>query len=252
MIQPETDRPQAKATSLGKILVGADGCPAGWICVILDSAIGRIASAIHACANDVLHQKAEVIAIDIPIGLTDKGPRECDREARRRLGALRRSSVFPAPLRPALAAESRLQASEITTQADGRRVSAQAFGIFRKVREVDDALRADPDLGSRVFEVHPELSFWAWNGERAMRERKKSPAGKAERRRLIEAHFGLRIIEEVRTRQAHRRKAPAAQCASATQMGYEAFPLPPPAAIKSPHCECGGGQKPNATPPCSP
>ena len=43
-----------------------------------------------------------VFSIDIPIGLTDSGPRQCDIQARRLLGARRGTSVFPAPIRPAL------------------------------------------------------------------------------------------------------------------------------------------------------
>src|SRR5258708_162894 len=38
---------------------------------------------------------AVVIAIDIPIGLTDHGPRRCDLDARRHLGPKRGTSVFP-------------------------------------------------------------------------------------------------------------------------------------------------------------
>jgi predicted RNase H-like nuclease len=54
-----------------------------------------------------------------------------------------------------------------------RKVSKQLFNIAPKIREVDEALRADPGAAERVFEVHPELAFWRLNGERALTEPKK-------------------------------------------------------------------------------
>src|SRR5271157_3482359 len=49
----------------------------------------------------------DIIAIDIPIGLLDAyeiGGRACDRAARKFLGKPRGNSIFPAPVRPVLAA----------------------------------------------------------------------------------------------------------------------------------------------------
>ena len=54
-----------------------------------------------------------------------------------------------------------------------RKVSKQLFNIAPKIREVDEALRAKPEIADRVFEVHPELAFWRLNGERALTEPKK-------------------------------------------------------------------------------
>ena len=54
-----------------------------------------------------------------------------------------------------------------------RKVSKQLFNIASKIREVDEALRAGPEVAARVFEVHPELAFWRLNGERALPDPKK-------------------------------------------------------------------------------
>ena len=64
--------------------------------------------------------------------------------------------------------------------------------IAPKIREVDAALRDDPALAGRVFEVHPEVAFWRLNGERALSEPKKVKGkcyepGLALRRRLLAA-----------------------------------------------------------------
>ena len=121
--------------------------------------------------------------MDIPIGLPERGARDCDLEARRRLGD-RGSSVFPAPLRPTLNAPSREEASRIRFEIEGKRVSCQAFAIVRKVREVDRALVGNLAARRRVVEVHPELSFAMWHGG-PMPHGKHERAGREERLRLI-------------------------------------------------------------------
>jgi predicted RNase H-like nuclease len=52
-------------------------------------------------------------------------------------------------------------------------VSKQLFNIAPKIREVDEALRADAAAAQRAFEVHPELAFWRLNGGRPLGEPKK-------------------------------------------------------------------------------
>jgi len=96
-------------------LAGVDGCKGRWLAVWLDLKTGVISSRVFDSAKDLCGALASVavIAADVPIGLTNRGPRECDREARKRLGRPRASSVFPAPIRAALAAGSRTQASRI-------------------------------------------------------------------------------------------------------------------------------------------
>ncbi|MBI2433807.1 MAG: DUF429 domain-containing protein [Candidatus Hydrogenedentes bacterium] len=47
-------------------------------------------------------------------------------------------------------------------------------------------------------EIHPEVCFWAWNGEKPMANNKKIPAGRAEReglvrRRYSEAYDAVRL-----------------------------------------------------------
>lgn len=142
-----------------------------------------------------------IVAIDVPIGLPESGLRECDKLAREMLGRPRRNSVFPVPIRAALDTESREEASEITEAVDERRVSCQSFSIYKKIAEVDGLLRSSSALRKRVFEVHPEVCFWAWNGEVPMKNGKKSEAGLRERRRLVVAEFGTRgqrVIEGLR------------------------------------------------------
>jgi predicted RNase H-like nuclease len=141
-------------------------------------------------ARQLVEEAPGIIAVDVPIGLPESGGRECDQLARRLLGYPRRNSVFAVPIRAALHATIRKAASRITQRIDGRRVGCQSFALYKKIAEWDRLLRGDSPLQKRIYEVHPEVSFWAWNGTRPMTHRKKTPDGKAERRKLIRRTFG--------------------------------------------------------------
>jgi len=183
------------------IVAGVDGCKTGLLCIAKDFDTGLIISDVFGNAQLLLQHKLElsVIAIDVPIGLTENGSRQCDIEARKLLGP-RASSVFPAPIRSALQSKTRQHADEIRRKIEGKGVSAQAFGIYKKVLELDKTLSAQPQLQQQVKEVHPELCFWAWNNKRAMSYKKKSNDGRAERRNLVTKHFGTKVIEEIRAK----------------------------------------------------
>jgi predicted RNase H-like nuclease len=169
------------------VVAGVDGCPSEWLCVAKDLGSGTTVGRILAHIGDALTliPRSLVLTIDVPIGLTDAGPRDCDREARAKLGVPRSSSIFPAPIRPTLKATDYLDACHLGVKADGRKLSRQTWAILGKIREVDTFLRSDPARQEWVREVHPEICFWAWNGNRAMSHRKKSPAGKVEREALV-------------------------------------------------------------------
>ncbi len=187
-------------------LAGVDGCKGRWFRAARDPSSGALAFELLGGVADLVRSapRPEIVALDMPIGLPDRGPRACDREARQLLGP-RRSSVFPAPIRPALVARSQQEASEITRRADGRGVAAQAFAIFAAVRRVDGALARDPALRAALREVHPELSFWAWNGRNPLPFSKRTPDGARLRRALAEAWLGPGIL--VRARGPHGRNA---------------------------------------------
>lgn len=182
--------PVALESDLKRFAVaGADGCRGGWVCATRSPRGGAVEVRCVASARELLEGLPgwSVLAIDIPIGLTDAGPRACDLEARRRLGWPRSSSVFPAPIRPALHARSRARASQITRRCSGRGVGAQAFALWPRIRAIDALV--DPRC-ERVFEVHPELAFVALNGGRRLAHSKHDARGLARRVRLVDRAFG--------------------------------------------------------------
>ena len=189
--------------------VGVDGCKAGWIGVGLGDDDGcpkvkvcKEFADLVACFGD-----ACVILVDIPIGLyEDAAPRACDIEARKKLGRKRQGAVFSTPPRPfvdkvALTPEWDWTTAHGKTYREahaeankwhrdkfrGKGIAAQAFGITRKIGEMDEYLPkhlgADSPMPT-IREVHPEICFWALNGgnpDSAMATSKKKPLGFGER-----------------------------------------------------------------------
>lgn len=180
------ERPEASLA----LVVGVDGCPNGWLAVSRRDGRAvhcqRLASLADLFTDNIT---PTVVAIDVPIGLLERGARECDIEARRLLGP-RRSSVFTAPIRPLLTATSQAEASRIRHQLEGKRVSIQAWAIVAKILAVDRLLRGSPSLREIIREVHPELCFFFLNGKRPMTESKKKAGGRAERVSLLRGWCG--------------------------------------------------------------
>jgi predicted RNase H-like nuclease len=179
-----------EGTAPTETLIGIDGCPGGWLAVFVQER-SRLRAQVFPNFGDLLNAvpPGSVIGVDIPIGLPNTGPRPCDLEARQRLKMPRSASVFPAPLRACLGATSYKEAAKIRYKIEGKKMSLQAFGILKKVAEVDALLLNDKRLAERVVEVHPEVSFMEWNSKRPMKHSKHKQEGKAERAKLIEKEW---------------------------------------------------------------
>jgi len=129
--------------------------------------------------------------IDMPIGLPERGYRQCDIEARALVGP----RVF-------LGARSGLWHFRTLNEANryywceegtGRGVSMQLFCIREKLRELNE-LPAPP----RVFEAHPELIFWRLAGR--VLESKNTAKGRMERVKILEENGIGRIRPWLRQR----------------------------------------------------
>ncbi len=178
-----------------RAVCGVDGCRGGWVAIVRDLDSGAVTCRLFRSFAELVQWRPppEVVAVDIPIGLPDAGPRECDREARRLLGRPRASSVFPAPIRAVLDAHSHAEASRRRQRVEGRRLSIQTWLIVPKIREVDAVLRQEPSLRARVREAHPEVSFFFLRGGAPMAHGKRSAAGREERRRALVRVFGAAV-----------------------------------------------------------
>lgn len=170
-------------------IAGVDGCPGGWVAAV-DRGGGACEILVVPRLEDLLDREPfRLVTVDIPIGLTETGPRPPDNLTRRFLGTVRGTSVMPAPIRPAAYAKSHVEATAIRRAAEGKGVAIQAYGIYAKVAEVDALMRSSDAARNVVVEVHPEVSFALWRGAPIV-EKKKTKEGAAIRRALVEAEFG--------------------------------------------------------------
>ncbi len=156
-----------------------DGARAGWLAVIWrDGALeAELAPRFPAlpCAE------LRAVAVDMPIGLSDAGPRACDLAARRLLPRGRKSSVFAPPRRYMLGL-AHAEANAQGKAREGTGLAKQSWHIGRRIAELDAALT--PADQTRVFESHPELIFHRLNGGAAL-PRKTTREGRAARLRLL-------------------------------------------------------------------
>jgi len=187
-------------------IAGLDGCKGGWVAVIVEPDGSAHAERIARVAELFERPLApHLAAVDMPIGLPErieaKG-RAPERLVRSHLGG-RQSSVFSMPSRAAVYAgiDDAVPEAEryrhacsvaLATSTPPRAVAKQGFALFRKIIQIDQWLRDNPALQPRVFECHPEVSFWAMNGRTALDQPKKAKnaphrPGLALRRRLLEA-----------------------------------------------------------------
>lgn len=171
-------------TMTTELVLGIDGCRYGWI--VASSQNDQLPTfSIHRHLKHLEERFGtwELALIDMPIGLPTTSSRLCDREARKRLGRSRSSSVFPVPCRAAMSVCDYETACLVNRQHLGVALSKQTWHILPKIRELDEwirSTRAEP-----VRECHPELAFWALNGHKPLSHGKKSVAGQAERLDLL-------------------------------------------------------------------
>ncbi|WP_417433370.1 DUF429 domain-containing protein [Hoeflea sp.] len=182
-----------------EVLVGVDGCRAGWIALVLRPCDTTPEVTIFVPFADLVAEfgAGAIIAVDMPIGLPDRiggsgrGPEQAIRPY---LGA-RRSSVFSIPARAAVETETYREACDMAQKCSdpAKKVSKQAFHLFGKIREIDQLLQADVSLRDRVIECHPEFAFCRLNNMVPMATPKKirgavNPEGIAERVEVLASH----------------------------------------------------------------
>lgn len=175
-----------------RFVIGVDGCRIGWIAVRLPARGSMQAEIIHAQRFSGLPvDRAELAAVDMPIGLAEEGPRACDIAARRHLPRGRKSSVFPPPRRYMLAASSWAEANEMGKRREATGLPIESWAITPKIREIDHWIA--PTDQDRIRETHPEVAFHRMN-DQTLLPPKRGADGRAARLRLLQAG-GLDALE---------------------------------------------------------
>ena len=177
-----TSRDQQPAPDARRVHLGVDGTRGRWVSVAIDDDGAFLGARLLDTLAEVLeaYPGAVTVAVDVPIGLPDRGPRAADLEAKALLGS-RRSTIFPVPPRAVLEAASYGEARAIAQELTGKSISAQSFALRHNILEAAP-LGAD----ERVFEVHPELAFSALAGC-VLQSSKRTWNGAQERRACLAA-----------------------------------------------------------------
>jgi predicted RNase H-like nuclease len=195
------------------LVLGADGCKGGsWVVAMID---GEGELSWHEAAHTQPCWSWPRSTQPTPSPWTCRsgcrplgGTRTCDAQARRRVGA-RSSSVFAAPPREVLACSTYAEARPLAPS-----MSAQAFGLVPRIREVDGLLRSQPvSVHRRVVECHPEVSFASMAAGRARLASKRSAAGALQRIALIEELLAEPLPHDVPASAALDDALDAAACA---------------------------------------
>lgn len=177
--------------------VGIDGCKDGWFYVQIspdDEFKSGVAEQLDFFFDRDCQQR---ILIDVPIGLpSGESERQCDKEARKLIGS-RRSSVFRVPARAVLPAYNDYdKAKRLSEQETRKSISKTTWSILDKIKEVDDLVRKHGT--DAIREVHPEVCFWAFNGEKELCHSKKTHNGFWKRLDILESVWSG-IEKEIRS-----------------------------------------------------
>lgn len=173
--------------------IGLDGFSKGWVAVVLDG--DRQEISFHSDVAQALSRPFDRAGIDIPIGMTDDGERDCDSLARAKLRP-HTSRVFTGARRW-LWQEFR-DPDAANREAERRaqkKVSRQLWHLGTKIMEVDAFIRAN--AARDIREVHPELVFLRLNDNKPL-PTKKSEEGDLLRRHLLKRQ-GFRDLDAWRS-----------------------------------------------------
>lgn len=167
--------------------VGVDWSSGAWLAVAFD-ADGYDETTVFEEIGDLWYhyeEIADLILIDIPIGLIEEGSdgRTCDTLARDAVGS-RGVSVFTPPVREATRKRRYPAAKRVHERKTGAGLSKQAFALSDSIAAVDDLVRNVPEARMAIRESHPEVCFRAMAGD-PLEFSKKTAAGYAERMRTL-------------------------------------------------------------------
>lgn len=173
-------------------IAGIDGCKSGWLAVAANSDLSK--AELHFAPNwhDV-RLSANIIAVDMPIGVSQRGVRQCEVEARKLLSPFA-SRVFKTLPRGALrfAQEDWNAANQWSKREGFGGISKQIWNIRPKIKEIDRV--TSPEDQRRLYEAHPELAFARLNGGKPL-ESKHTPQGLGVRKRLLR-HAGFTNLDD--------------------------------------------------------
>jgi predicted RNase H-like nuclease len=168
--------------------VGVDWAGNGWVAASVDAGEPTVEFFPTMLNLWRHHRNANLILIDIPIGLRESGKRACDRSVKDELGGSRHGSVFLTPTREAVYAPN-IEAAKARQDPADFSVQNQVWAIVPRIRELDGFLRefAAEVRNDQILEAHPELCFAGFNGGTPIEASKSTEAGRDARLAVLES-----------------------------------------------------------------
>lgn len=163
-------------------IAGVDGCRGGWIVVEAHCDLSKATLSVAPHWN-AINSRAAIIAVDMPIGVSERGVRQCEVEARKLLSPCA-SRVFKTLPREALRfAQDDWSGANQWSKAQGfGGLSKQIWNIRPKINEIDAVIT--PSAQRRVWEAHPELAFARLNEGKPL-DSKRTKQGLLKRKRIL-------------------------------------------------------------------
>lgn len=180
-----------------KFVAGVDGCRGGWLTCFLSESGEFQFFVFGSPAAVVRHSRgADLLLVDVPIGLHESSFRDCDTLAKKELGK-EHSRVYMTPPRPVLSLSSYDERSALCDSMTGKKMSVQMNGILPLVLWWDRAIAACDPGSPGVRECHPEICFKYFNDGKVLQS-KHSGEGLLQRRQVLSRY--IRDLDGVLTK----------------------------------------------------
>src|SRR5690349_15267541 len=133
------------------LVVGVDHCKGHWLCVARRLPRTEFVAEVRDLRGVFeLARLADVVAIDLPIGLPDRDERACDLAARSVLGTERAACLIAVPPRVTLEAEDYEEAVRLSLAASGRPMPIPTWETMADIASMDVRLRYEPCFQERI------------------------------------------------------------------------------------------------------
>lgn len=165
--------------------IGIDGYRGGWVAAYIGETGGQRFD-YSSDLQELISGPYVRAMIDLPVGLPDRGYRQCDLEARELVG----SRVFLGARWGVWQFKCYQDANAYYWRAGDKGISQQLWCIRDKLKEVNEWMT--PDRQIKLLETHPELVFKRLAGGDL--DNKKSETGRQQRLKILLAH-GVKEIE---------------------------------------------------------
>lgn len=154
--------------------LGIDGCKGGWICAALEGAQISVRRFSNIAEIMDEYPNPNAALIDMPIGLQSSVEHVRPDSPARHMIRERASTIFPAPCRQAVYAESVAKQYDENERVLGKKFTPLTVGIIPKIREVDEYLKGHPRYRNFLMESHPEVCFAVLNGKTLLSKKNTS------------------------------------------------------------------------------